>query len=233
MLVPGRTTVILHHHAEDLSSMVQNMPSHLLLAVVPDRSAIVGWAVMLVAMMSPALIFPICHIRLRSFRQRRDRAVALFVAAYMSAWMVFGYLVLTMKGAIVLLAGRSYLPVAIALIAAFVWQFSPVKQHCLNGCHRNSNLAAFGIAADIEVLRYGVTHAAWCIGSCWLLMLLPLLWPVGHTAAMVSVTALIFSERLEYPGWPCWKWRISSKGFRIALSQLDLHLRSMKMVPSA
>src|ERR1700722_1328262 len=215
LLAPGGITPALHHHDGHIASMLPAMPSHLLLAVLPGTSLMMGFAVMLVAMMSPALIAPICDIRLRSFRCRRTRAVALFVITYTSSWLVLGYLTLTITAAIRIFTGRLYLPAAIVFVIALLWQFSPAKQRCLNGCHRHGELAAFGAAADKDALRYGINHAAWCGGSCWALMLLPMLLPAGHVLAMAGVTVLIFSERLEDPGLPCWKWRGCSKAVRI------------------
>ena len=226
LLAPGGITPALHRHDGHLPSMLQTMPSHLLLAVLPGALLMVGFAVMLAAMMSPALIAPICDIRLRSFRSRRARAVALFVIAYTSSWLLLGYLALTMTALVGVFAGRSYLPADIVLVLAFIWQFSPAKQRCLNGCHRHGELAVFGAAADKDALRYGVNHAAWCGGSCWALMLLPMLLPAGHVVAMVGVTALIFSERLEDPGLPSWKWRGFSKAVHIVVGAISPYLRT-------
>ena len=52
---------------------------HTLLAMNSLSSLAAGWALMLVAMMSPPLIAPVRHIFDRSFRRRRVRSVMLFV----------------------------------------------------------------------------------------------------------------------------------------------------------
>ena len=231
LLAPGGITPALHRHDGHFPSMLQTMPSHLLLAVLPGTSLMMGFAVMLVAMMSPALIAPICDIRLRSFRCRRVRAVALFVITYTSAWLALGYLALTVTAAVGIFTGRSCLPAAIVLVIALIWQFSPAKQRCLNGCHRHGELAAFGAAADADALRYGFNHAVWCVGSCWALMLLPMLLSAGHVVAMVGVTALIFSERLEDPGLPSWKWRGCNKAVRIVVGAITPHLHTTQTFP--
>lgn len=230
LLAPGGITPALHRHDGHFPSMLQTRPSHLPLAVLPGTSLMIGFAVMSVAMMSPALIAPICDIRLRSFRCRRARAVALFVIAYTSSWFVLGYLILTMTAAIRIFTGRSYLPAAIVLVIALVWQFSPVKQRCLNGCHRHGELAAFGAAADVDALCYGLNHAARCVGSCWALMLLPMLLPAWHVVAMVGATALIFSERLEDPGLPSWEWRGCKKAVRIVVGAITPHLHTTQTI---
>jgi predicted metal-binding membrane protein len=202
-----------------------------LLAMNPPASMAAGWALMLIAMMSPALTLPVHHIRVRSFTHRRVRAIALFVAAYAGVWFALGGVFVAVALVIALLAPPSYLPAAIALLVAAVWQCSPLKQRCLNRCHAHPALAAFGAAADIDVLRFGITHGVWCAGSCWALMLFPMLLPSGHLLAMGVVTVLIFGERLERPGPPRWRARGFGKATRIVIAQTRLRLRAIGAVP--
>jgi len=183
-----------------------------------------GWAMMLVAMMSPGLIAPLCHIRLRSFASRRARSIALFIAGYAAIWMALGGVLVAIELAVKWRAAQSYLPAAGVVLIALVWQFSPIKQRCLNRCHAHTELAAFGAAADFDALRFGMTHGVWCAGSCWALMLFPMLLPRGHVVAMAAVTVLIFSERLEHPMPPCWRWRGFGKVKRIAAAQARIRL---------
>jgi hypothetical protein len=83
----------------------------------------------------------------------------------------------------------------------------------LNRCHNHRPLAAFGIAAARDALFMGLSHGRWCVGSCWAVMLLPLLLPDAHVAAMAAVTLLMFCERMDPPATPAWRLR----GFRTAL----------------
>lgn len=201
------------HGALPLSALLQ-MP----VALNPP-TMLADWALMLVAMMSPALILPLHHIRIRSFTRRRRRAVALFVAAYATVWLTLGAALAALGVAVAALAPQSYLPAVLAIVAALVWQCSPIKQRCLNRCHAHPELSAFGVAADIDVLRFGAVHGLWCVGSCWLLMLFPLLLPHGHLAAMAAVTVLILSERLERPTPPRWDMRGLGKATRIVVER--------------
>jgi|SRR3954447_13740042 predicted metal-binding membrane protein len=192
----------------------------------PAASLAAGWALMLVAMMSPALILPISHVRLSSFKRRRARAIVLFAVGYGAIWMAVGGVL--MAGA---LAARgwapdSYLPAAGVILLAIVWQLSPVKQRCLNRCHAHTELAAFGVAADLDAFRFGASHGVWCAGSCWALMLVPMLLPWGHVAAMAIVAVLTFSERLEYPRPPSWRWRGLGKARRIVAAQTRIRLQA-------
>jgi predicted metal-binding membrane protein len=204
----------------------------MLLAMNPPASLAAGWGLMLVAMMSPALILPIGHLRLSSFKRRRVRAIVLFVAGYAAIWMAVGGVLLAGALMVGWFAPNSYPAAAGAILLAIVWQLSPVKQRCLNRCHAHTELAAFGVAADLDALRFGASHGVWCAGSCWALMLSPMLLPRGHVAAMAIVAVLTFSERLERPQPPRWRWRGLGKVSRIAAAQARIRLQALqKKVP--
>jgi len=196
----------------------------MLLAMNPPAALAASWLLMLVAMMAPVLIPHVRHIRQRSFRRRRARSTTLFVAGYGAIWMAAGAVVLAMDLALKLYRPQSYLPAAVVLLFAVVWQFSPFKQRCLNRCHANTELAAFGPAADLDALRFGLRHGIWCAASCWALMLFPMLLPRGHVVAMAAVAVLIFSERLERPMPPAWRWRGLGALTRIAIAQARIRL---------
>lgn len=190
-----------------------------------SRTSLASWTVMLIAMMAPVLIQPVYHIHLRSFAHRRWRSIAIFLVGYTAIWMAFGIIVLLllMQLAVKSFAQHWYLLAGVVLLA-FVWQFSPIKQRCLNRCLAHPALAAFGSAADANAFGFGITHGIWCTGSCWLLMILPMLLARGNIAAMAIVAVLIFSERLEPPNHPCWACRGIGKVIRIVVTQLRLRV---------
>ena len=169
---PGSIMTLAHCPVTDSGASLVSF--QMLLAMNPISSMTAGWALMLVAMMSPTLITPIRHIIERSFKRRRARSVTLFVVGYAAIWMAAGGVLLAVMLMLNLLAPQSYLPAVGVGIIAFVWQCSPIKQRCLNRGHNHRELAAFGIAADLDALRFGITHGVWCVGSCWALMLLPM-----------------------------------------------------------
>lgn len=179
------------------------------------------WTVMLGAMMLPLLRAPISHVRHRSFSHRRVQAITLFLAGYGAVWVTVGLAVQLGLGHV--LTSNVYIFTAV-LVA---WQCSPIKQLCLNRRHAHPELAAFGWAADRDTVLFGVSHGAWCLGSCWLLMLLPLLFIAWwHAAAMVAVTLLMAAEQLEQPLPPRWKIRAPIRGARIVLAQARIWVDS-------
>jgi predicted metal-binding membrane protein len=193
----------------------------MLIAANPPRALAIDWALMLVAMMGPMLVAPLYHIRISSFARRRRRSMALFAVGYGAVWMAAGIVIVATQLVASWRLPQSYLPAMMAGLVALVWQASPLKQRCLNRCHSHPPLAAFGVAADLDVLRFGSTTGLWCVGSCWLAMLFPVLLPEGHFTAMAAVALLMFSERLDPPRTPAWQWR----GFGTALRCVPLRPR--------
>jgi predicted metal-binding membrane protein len=200
----------------------------MLLALNPPSTLAAGWALMLVAMMSPLIISEIQHIRFTSLKRRRARSIALFVAAYGGMWMACG---VVLGGAAFVLqawAPGSYLPKIVAGLITCVWQASPFKQRCLNRCHDNPPLRIFGLEADLDAFRFGWTHGVWCVGSCSGLMLFCMLLPGGHLMAMAAVTILVFCERLEDPKPPSWKMRSPGKAGRMIAAQIRIRWRMLR-----
>lgn len=228
MLLINPGSIMTLAHCPVTQSGASLVSFQMLLAMNPPWSMTAGWALMLVAMMSLTLSTPICHILERSFKRRRPRSVTLFLVGYAAIWMAAGGVLLAAKLGLNWIAPQSYVPAVAVGLMAFVWQCSPIKQRCLNRGHKHNALAAFGIAADLDALRFGITHGAWCVGSCWALMLFPLLLPQGHFAAMAAVTFLIVSERLEQPRHLSWRLRLSRKLMRILVAQTRIRLHDMR-----
>ena len=181
----------------------------------------VAWLLMVTATMLPLLTAPLRHVRARSFARRRTRSVTLFLAAYLAVWAAAG-VPLVRVSVLGPQSGAAVLLVAVAVVVA--WQCSPVKQRCLNRLHAHPPLAAFGTAADLAALRFGSTHAVWCVGSCWALMLLPLLVGYGHLGVMCAVALWLAAERLDDPQPLQWRLRGPRKVVRLVVAHLRRHI---------
>jgi predicted metal-binding membrane protein len=183
----------------------------------------IGWALMLTAMMTPLLIPALRHVRARSLRSRRWRAVSLVTVAHAAVWTVGGIVLLTVASLLRSVTGQPALAVLLGLDAALAWQLSPLKQYCLNRHCAHPPISSFGSAADRDALRFGGTHAAWCLGSCWALMLVSLLAPAWHVAVMLVVSVWMWVEPLDRPERPTWRVRLPLRFLRIA----DATVRSL------
>jgi len=184
-----------------------------------------GWLLMLAAMMSPLLVGPVRHVRDRSFARRRVRAVTLFLAGYTAVWTAAGAGLLAVSGWAVsgaAVPGARGEPFAAwaAVVVAVGWQASPAKQRSLNRVHSHPELPAFGRAADVGALRFGLTHAVRCVGTCWALMLLALLVPYGQLAVMAAVTLWLAAERLDPPTPAGWRLRGPRAVVRVAAARV-------------
>ena len=201
-------------------------PHHRVSAGAVSIGTAMTWFLMFVAMMAPVLIAPIQFVRGSSFARRRTRSMLLFSGGYAAIWIFAGVAMLSVAGAMSASIAPPYMTVVAVLVIALIWQCSPPKQISLNRCHTRPTLAAFGRAADTDALTFGLSHGVSCVGSCWAWMLLPLLVPAGHLAAMVAVAILIVSERLDKPAPPVWRWRGLAKVRRTVIGQVRLRMGS-------
>jgi predicted metal-binding membrane protein len=197
------------------------------LATHSPTPLVVGCALMLVAMMSPLVIPAIHHVRFTSLARRRARSIALFMAGYASVWMMWGAMLMGVAFVAQALASGSFIPALVGCMVACVWQISPLKQLSLNKCYLKPPLRAFGLGADLDTLRFGWMHGLWCAASCSVLMLLPMLLPVDHLAAMAVVAVFVYCERLEDPAPPVWKLRGLSKTRRMMAARIRVRWRRL------
>lgn len=160
------------------------------------------WLLMIGAMMVPMTAAALRIVALRSFRERRGRAMGLFLAGYIAVWLAVAPLYLVgALAAHVATGGALLLPLGMALGLAAAWQASAAKQRALRLCHRTVPLAPSGLRADWACLRFGVDHGRYCLASCWALMLIPAA-SGHHPALMLAAAAVAIAERLGPMGRP-------------------------------
>lgn len=171
----------------------------MLLELNPFSMQLLGWGLMVMAMMLPKLTAPIQHIYIRSFKRYRFIFAILFIVGYLSTWMVAGIIMTAIILVFNFLFPMSLLPAICIGLIAIIYQCSPAKQLFLNRGHDHKSLPAFGFPAFRAVAVFGVMHGVWCVGSGWALMLMPMLLPEGHNIAMIIVTFMMISEHMEHP----------------------------------
>jgi hypothetical protein len=225
LINPGHIMTVERCHVSDSGPSVTSL--HMLLEMNPIYSLLSGWGLMVVAMMLPKLIIPIQQIYARSFKRCRFLSSLLFVFGYIGVWMLVGIFLIAAILGLHLLMPNSYFPAIGLGTIAIVWQFSPVKQRCLNKGHGHQTLAAFGWAANRDALLFGVMHGVWCVGSGWALMLLPMMLPKSHNIAMIAVTLIMLSEHLEHPQLPRWRMDFRFKLFRVIVAQTKIRLKQV------
>jgi predicted metal-binding membrane protein len=87
------------------------------------------------------------------------------------------------------------------LIAAGLYQLTPLKNACLTHCRSPATFLArhWGPGASGAV-RLGLLHGAYCVGCCWLLMALLFVGGVMNMLWIAALTALVAVEKLLPPG---------------------------------
>lgn len=186
---------------------------------------ILGWALMLVAMMLPLTLTPVQYIMETSFKQKRVELSLQFLFGYLGVWMLTGLVMVPLGLIISHFFPDSWLPSGLTLLVAMIWECAPVKQHCLNRGHRHLALPAFGWAASLGALRFGTIHGLWCVGSCWALMLWPMFLSHGHDLGMLISTIYMVSGHLESPQQPGWELRLQPRLFNLLVYQVRIRLK--------
>jgi hypothetical protein len=159
------------------------------------------------------------HVAARCLRRQRTRSIVTLVAVHAALWLAGG--VALQVGALWVLG--AFGPVAAALgglAIVVVWEASPIAQRLRNQHHALPPLAAFGRAADRDLLVYAVEHAAVCLGACWALMLLPSLSGPYQGPVLVLCSLWVWAQALETPTSPRWRIPFPTRTGRLVKSRL-------------
>jgi predicted metal-binding membrane protein len=158
--------------------------------------------VMMAAMMFPS-VAPTVALYSRMTRERSAAAPLVFTSSYLLIWGTAGVVafVLSDVGGRVLgevlvwdRAGR-WLAAGI-LLAAALYEFTPVKNVCLSKCRSPLGFLLGSWRNGLSgALVMGVRHGAWCVGCCWALMASLFALGVMSIAWMALVAALIAVEK--------------------------------------
>ena len=163
--------------------------------------------VMMMAMMLPSALPMIVAYRgmtrLESGRPTKpadDAATVLFIAPYFLVWGAFGVgalLALSALGLMGALTGPFAFASAVTLVAAGLWQVSRTKEVCLTHCTSPMSFVLhhwrsgrFGAA------QMGFRHSLYCIGCCWLFMLVLFVSGSMSLLWMGGLSVVIFAEKL-------------------------------------
>lgn len=219
---PGGIMTMEHCHVS--ASGPSEASFEMLLEMNPVLDQLLGWGLMVVAMMLPKLILPVQQLFATSLKRMRFITCMLFVLGYLATWMVVGLFMVLVITLLNLWFPMSFMPALVVLLLGIVWQFSPWKQYFLNQGHDHRPLSAFGMAALRDAFQYGFVHGVWCVGAGWALMLFPMLLPQGHNAAMLIVTFLMISEHLEQPRLVKWRFDLRLRLFRYLIAQTRVRL---------
>ncbi len=171
--------------------------------------AFVLLTVMMVAMMLPsALPMVVTYHELSRLEHGEpvrspDRAgTAVFGSAYFVVWGAFSvvaFLGLSLLGVLGPLTGVLALLPAGVLLAAGAWQVTRTKEVCLTHCQSPLGFVMGHWRSGARgAWRMGAGHALYCIGCCWLFMLVLFVTGAMSLVWMGAISLAIFVEKI---GW--------------------------------
>ncbi len=178
------------------------------------------WWVMMIAMMTPSAT-PLVLLYGRVIRhhagagQRTYLLSTMLLAGYLAAWLAFSVAAASIQKALqpagllseMMLWSRSAILSASVLVAAGLYQFSPLKQACLAQCRNPARfLTEYWRPGLLGSFMLGVRHGTFCVGCCWSIMLLLFVGGVMNLIWIAILTLLVMAEKLLPAGAKIGKW---------------------------
>src|SRR5262249_40996204 len=145
------------------------------------------WAVMMVAMMLPSasptiLLYGrvVRHAESKGETVDAGRATAAFALGYLTLWIGFSVLAVAAQWSLErwsamsnMMALRQPAIAGALLVAAGVYQLTPLKQACLAHCRTPASFISAHWRPGLKgAWRMGLAHGLYCVGCCAALMLL-------------------------------------------------------------
>ena len=172
------------------------------------------WWVMMVGMMLPS-VAPVILTFATVNRNRRARGEpyvpsALFTAGYLLAWGGFSLAATLAQEALERAAllspmdmtTNSRLLGGLLFLAAGLYQFTPVKLACLRFCRSPLDFVVNHWRDGPDgALRMGITHGLYCLGCCWILMLLLFVGGVMNLLWVAALAIVVLIEKLIAGPW--------------------------------
>ena len=161
------------------------------------------WWVMMIGMMIPAAsptILLYAHVHRHSNGAKSAPPTAAFLAGYLVCWLGFALIAAGLQVSLIppiSMALASRFAAAGLLIAAGLYQLSPLKDACLSRCRSPALfLSRHYRPGPSGAFRVGVLHGAYCVGCCWLLMALLFVGGVMNLVWIAGLTLLVAGEKL-------------------------------------
>ena len=184
------------------------------------------WWIMMLAMMLPSAS-PMILLFAAVNRKQRQRggpyaATSAFAAGYLLVWAgfsvgaVFLQSVLQQVGLLSpMMVSTSRLLGGLLLVAAGLYQLTPLKYACLQHCRSPAHfLSEHWRSGSTGALRMGMAHGAYCVGCCWFLMLLLFVGGIMNLTWIVGLALLVLLEKTV----PAGHWLARAVGLVLLLA---------------
>jgi len=172
----------------------------------------VMWTVMMVAMMVPsAAPMILSFLTVNQRRQSADRPlvpVTIFLLGYLAVWTAFSAVATFAEWGLHQAAMLSTTMTATStalngglLIAAGIFQWTPLKRACLKGCRSPlSFLMSEWREGTAGAFVMGLRHGAYCVGCCWILMALLFVAGVMNLFWVAVIALFVMAEKISAKG---------------------------------
>ncbi len=166
------------------------------------------WSVMMVGMMVPSAAPMILIYAGVARKAKKDgnpvAPVFAFTLGYILMWTVFSLAATAIQWQLDRWALLSPMMVsnsprlgAVILIAAGIYQWLPIKNNCLKHCRSPFHfIANHWKPGFLGALRMGIEHGVFCIGCCWVLMLLLFIGGVMNLLWIAAITIFVLLEKV-------------------------------------
>lgn len=167
------------------------------------------WWVMMVAMMlpsvSPTILLYSAMMRHSSKVTDVPKVAGAFLLGYLAIWAVFSLFATATQWWLELIGVVSptmmtlidTIPGALVLIAAGVFQFTPLKDACLSHCRSPADfLTRRRRDGSAGAFVMGLEHGTYCLGCCWFLMALLFVGGIMNLYWIVGLAAFVTLEKL-------------------------------------
>jgi predicted metal-binding membrane protein len=165
---------------------------------------VMWWAMMMAMMLPSAAPAILSYASIARKLSGGTTSLTVFALGYGAVWTVFSCAAVALQIATTdlvpltgMMAMTSKALGGILLIGAGLYQFTPLKKSCLRHCQspffyiarhwRNGTGGAF---------RMGVQHGLYCLGCCWVLMLLLFYGGVMELSWIVGLALYVAAEKL-------------------------------------
>jgi predicted metal-binding membrane protein len=140
------------------------------------------WWVMMVAMMLPGATPMILLFASVNRKQRESGrphiATSIFAFGYLATWAGFSLVAVVLQWSFEragilspILVGTNVIFGGVLLLAAGIYQLTPIKHACLRHCRSPIEFISTHWRPDARgALRMGLLHGTYCVGCCWFLM---------------------------------------------------------------
>jgi predicted metal-binding membrane protein len=168
------------------------------------------WVVMMIGMMTPS-VGPMILLYARVGREaaidgKPFAATAWFASGYLLAWVAFSLIATSAQWALEraalldpMMASANNIVGGIVLIAAGLYQWTPLKDACLFNCQAPLTfiLRHGGFRGDpLGALTLGLQHGIYCVGCCWALMALLFVGGVMNLFWIAALAILVLLEKV-------------------------------------